>query len=43
MDKIPNLKDRLTNELLKYEKTHVKVNDDIINLKDNNYTVIEVI
>ena len=43
IDKIPNLKDKLTKELLKYKKTHIKVNDEIINLKDSNYIVIEVI
>ena len=36
IDKIPNLKDELTKELLKYKKTHIKVNDDVINLKDSN-------
>ena len=41
--KMPNLKDKLTNELLKDKKTHVKVNDEIINLKDSSYKVIEVI
>ena len=41
--KIPNLKDKSTNELLKYKKTHIKVNDEIMNLKDSNYIVIEVI
>ena len=43
IDKIPNLKDKLTKELLKYKKTHIKVNDEIISLKDSNYIVIEVI
>ena len=43
IDKIPNLKEKLTKELLKYKKTHIKVNDQIINLKESNYIVIEVI
>ena len=43
IDKIPNLKEKLTKELLNYKKTHIKVNDQIINLKDSNYIVIEVI
>ena len=41
--KIPNLKGKLTKEVLKDKKTHIKVNDEIINLKDSNYIVIEVI
>ena len=43
INKIPNLKGKLTNELLKGKKAHIKVNDQIINLKDSNYSVIEVI
>ena len=43
IDKIPNLKNKWTKELLKYKKTHVKVNDQIINLKDSSLIVIEVI
>ena len=43
IDKIPNLKDKLTKELLNYKKTQIKINDEIINLKDSNYIVIEVI
>ena len=43
IDKIPNPKDKLTKEVLKDKKTHSKVNDEIINLKDSNYIVIEVI
>ena len=43
IDKIPNLKDKLTNELLKYKKPLIKVNDQIISLKDSNYIVVEVI
>ena len=42
IDKVPNLKDKVVKELLKYKKSHIKVNDDIINLKDSNYIVIEV-
>ena len=42
IDKIPNLKQKLTKELF-FFKTHIKVNDQIINVKDNNYIVIEVI
>jgi len=43
IDKAPNLKDELAKELLKYKKTHIKVNDEIINLKGSKYIVIEVI
>ena len=43
IDKIPNLKNKLTKEVLKDKRTHFKVNDEIITLKDNNYIVIEVI
>ena len=43
MDQIPILKDKLTKELLKYKKAHIKVNDQIRNFKDSNYIVIEVI
>ena len=43
LDKIPNLKDKLTKELLTYKRTHIKVNDEIINWKDSNYIVIEEI
>ena len=42
IDKIPNL-DKLTKELLKEKKTHIKVNDERINLKDSNFIVSEVI
>ena len=41
--KIPNLHDKLTKELLKDKKTQIKVNDEIINLKDSNYLIIEVV
>ena len=41
--RIPQLKDKLTKELLKEKRTHIKVNDETINLKDSNYIVIEVI
>ena len=37
---MPNLKDKLTKELLKYKK-NIKVNDEIINLTDYNYAVVE--
>ena len=43
IDKIPNLKEKLTKELLNDKKTHIKVNDQLINLKDSNYIVIEAI
>jgi len=43
IDKIRNLKNKLAKELLKYKKTHIKVNDEIINLTDINYIVIGVI
>ena len=43
IDKIPNLKDKLTKELLNEKKTHIKVDGEIINLKDSNYMVIEVV
>ena len=36
IDKIPNLKDKLTKELLKYKNTLIKVIDEVINLKDIN-------
>ena len=41
--KIPNLRNELTKEVLKEKKTHIKVNDEIIHLKDSTSTVIEVI
>ena len=41
--KIPNRKDKLTKELLKDEKAHIKNNDEIINLQDSNSIVIKVI
>ena len=34
---------KLTQESLKYKKAQMKVNDQIINLKDSNYIVIGVI
>ena len=37
------VKSDVTEELLKYKKTHIKVNDQIINLKDSSYIIIEVI
>jgi len=43
IQKIPNLNDKLTKELLKDKKTQIKVNDEIINLKDSNYIIIEVV
>ena len=43
IQKIPNLNDKLTKEVLKDKKTQIKVNDEIINLKDSNYITIEVI
>jgi len=42
IDKLPNIKDKLTKELPKLKKTHIKVNDEIVNLKDRNYIVIEI-
>ena len=42
IDKIPSLKDKLTKDLLNYKK-HIKNNDEIVNLKGSNYSVIEVI
>ena len=41
--RIPQLKDKLTKELLKQKRTHIKVNYETINLKASNYIVIEVI
>ena len=41
--KIPNLKDKVAKELLKGKKTHIKVNDEIINLRESNYIVVKVI
>jgi len=43
VDKIPNLKDKLTEEFVNDKNTHVKVNDEIINLKDSNSIYIAVI
>jgi len=43
IQQIPNLNDKLTKELLKDKKTQIKVNDEIINLKDSNYIIIEVV
>jgi len=43
IDKMPNLKDKFANELLNKKKTHIKVNDEIMNLKDSSYIVAEVI
>ena len=43
IQKIPNLNDKLTKELLKYKQTQITVNDEIINLKDSNYIIIEVV
>ena len=40
---IPNLHDKLAKELSKDKKTQIKVNDEIINLKDSNYIIIEVV
>jgi hypothetical protein len=37
-----SLKDKLTKELINDKRTH-KVNDEIINLKDNNHANIGVI
>ena len=39
-NQIPNLTDKITKELLKATKTHIKVNDQIINVKDSNYIII---
>ena len=43
VDKIPNLKDKLTKELLKEKKTHIIVNDEVINLRDSNFIVFVII
>ena len=43
IQKIPNLNDKLTKELLKDKKTQIKVNDEIINLKGSNYIIIVVV
>ena len=41
IDKMPNLKNKLTRELQKYTKTHI--NYEIMNLEDSNYIGIEII
>ena len=43
IDEVKNFKEKLTKELLKYIKTPITVNDEILNLKDSNYTFIEEI
>ena len=43
IDKITHLKDKSTKELLKEKNTHIKLNDEIINLEESNYIVIEII
>ena len=43
IDKTPHLQDKLTKEVLTDKKTHIKVNAEIINLKDSSYTDIKVI
>ena len=43
IDKIPNRKDMLTKERLTRKKTHIKVKDEIINLKDSSCIGIQII
>ena len=41
--KIPKVNDKFTETLLKKKPSQIKLNDEVINLNESNYIIIEIV